>query len=110
LLVAIVRDKYWVLRLSREDTVPPRIAMLGRSPWDLDNYWFSERATYNAAISFYRYWTMNITQCIFRVKQLCLLCLAECPERLWFLGLDVFNAQVIIFVDEVCTVPTMVCL
>jgi hypothetical protein len=115
-MVFTVHDEYVVLRLSQENTVPPRLAKLGRRPVEYINYGF-EQATYNAAISSFNDWTtyiityswdIEMTQCIFRVKQVCLPRLAERPNRLYVIELDMFSGQIVILADRVCTVLTTV--
>jgi hypothetical protein len=117
-MVALFGNEYWVVRLSQENTFPPRIATLGRHPSDLQTFWFSGPVTHNAAITFFMNLTVNIItytwdiemmQCVFGVKRVRLPShLAPTPDRLSVASLDMFNDQLVIIAGEVCNILTTI--
>jgi hypothetical protein len=107
-MVIVHGEEFLLMRLSRDMIGPLRVASLGRNPIEYDGQW-GPGVTRHATICQYYDWTMKImtyswdvemTQCTFHVKNVCLPEFAKNPQRLQNVGLDMANGRLIYLDSE----------
>jgi hypothetical protein len=104
-MVIVYDEEFQLMRLSRDMTGPPRVVSLDRNPIE----WGPGVVTPNVTICRYPDWTANImtyswdvemTQCTFHVKNVCLPQMAKSPFRIKNVGLDMANGRIIYLATE----------
>ncbi|KAF5347324.1 hypothetical protein D9756_009912 [Leucocoprinus leucothites] len=105
-MIVSQRDEFWLIRLARGASNPPKVVTLGRNPRSRGEGWFPGLVGRDAALAMYCYWTMKIityswdsetTQCKFNIKRVRIPDTAR-PARLINIGLDMIEGR-LVFLD-----------
>jgi hypothetical protein len=108
-MVIVHGEEFMLMRLSQEMTSPSCVVSLGRNPIEYNGQWGPGVVTPNATVCKYRDWTAKImtyswdvemTQCTFHVKNVCLPEAAKSPRWLRNVGLDMANGRIIYLSNE----------
>jgi hypothetical protein len=104
-MVMVHDEEFQLMRLSRDMTSPPRVVSLGCNPIE----WGRGMVTPNATICRYLdctakiitySWDVEMMQCTFHVKNVCLPEIAKSPRWLRNVGLDMANGRIIYLATE----------
>jgi len=103
-MVILCTLEYSLIRLPQDPSSPPRIVTLGRDVVDDGRDWFSGLTRGDAAVTICRgstakiitySWDVEMTHCVFRMKQFKIPGVTNCSRRLFNTGLDMASGRLV---------------
>jgi len=107
-MVILYKYEFFLIRLPQDISSPPRIVTLGRNPAEPGHRWLPGLIRGDAALAMYGDWTAKIityswdvdmTDCVFQMKDIRIPEVASYPIELSNVGLDMTSGQ-LVFIDR----------
>ena len=107
-MVNLYKYEFSLIRLPLDLSSPPRIVTLGRNPAEPGHGWLPGLVREDAALAMYGDWTAKIvtyswdvemTHCVFQMKDIRIPEVASFPSELSNIGLDMTSGR-LVFIDR----------